>query len=63
MILKIKTERGIYRKVNKLIKSKIKNYNFNFITNEKVFSPKYIDKGTLAMLSIVTFKKTIRFWI
>ena len=33
----------------------IKNQTLNFITNDKVFSPRALDAGTAAMLSVAEF--------
>lgn len=38
----------------------IKGHSFTFKTNDKCFSPNNIDKGTLAMLSMVEFKENDR---
>lgn len=40
-----------------IIHTKINNIELNFRTNENLFSPYGIDKGTLAMLSIVDLKE------
>ncbi len=40
-----------------MINVTIKDNNFYFETSDRVFSPKYIDKGTLAMLSKVEFSE------
>ncbi|MCL2592535.1 MAG: methyltransferase [Defluviitaleaceae bacterium] len=40
-----------------MIKENIKGYELLFETNADCFSPKYIDRGTLAMLSFVDFKE------
>lgn len=41
-----------------MIKTRIKGIDMTFETNEKVFSPKNVDGGTLAMLSVVDFIET-----
>ncbi len=41
-----------------MIKTKIKGIDFVFETNDRVFSPKDIDLGTLSMLSVVDFQQT-----
>lgn len=40
-----------------VIKVKLKDINLKFKTSTEVFSPKSIDKGTLAMLSVVDLKE------
>lgn len=40
-----------------MIEVNIKGFDLRFKTNDKIFSPKYIDPGTLAMLSVVDFEK------
>lgn len=40
-----------------MIKTKIKDIDLVFQTSNILFSPKYIDPGTLAMLSVVEFKE------
>ncbi|WP_034847312.1 class I SAM-dependent methyltransferase [Ruminiclostridium josui] len=41
-----------------ILDAKVKDIDLKFETSNKVFSPKSIDKGTLAMLSVVEFEKT-----
>jgi 16S rRNA G1207 methylase RsmC len=40
-----------------MIKAQLRGIDLTFETNEKVFSPKNIDQGTLAMLSVVDFQE------
>ncbi|WP_339148465.1 MULTISPECIES: methyltransferase [unclassified Sutcliffiella] len=40
-----------------MIKTVVNDVELKFKTNEELFSPKYLDKGTLAMLSIIEFEK------
>jgi 16S rRNA (guanine1207-N2)-methyltransferase len=40
-----------------MITTKMKNIDLIFQTSNKLFSPNYIDHGTLAMLSVVEFKE------
>ncbi len=40
-----------------MIKTNIKNIDLVFKSTDKLFSPNYIDPGTLAMLSVVEFKE------
>jgi len=42
---------------SEMIKTKIKDIDLVFQTSNKFFSPKYIDPGTLTMLSVVEFKE------
>lgn len=46
-----------------LINIKIKGQQLILKTSNEVFSPSSIDKGAMAMLDIVEFKKGIRFLI
>lgn len=41
-----------------MIRTRIKDIDFVFETQEAVFSPKSIDRGTLAMLSVIEFQET-----
>lgn len=40
-----------------MIETTIKGINLKFKTEKTLFSPRYIDKGTLAMLSVIDFEK------
>ncbi|WP_234123642.1 class I SAM-dependent methyltransferase [Clostridium hydrogenum] len=39
------------------VNAKIKNIDMKFKTSEELFSPQGVDKGTLAMLSLINFNK------
>lgn len=44
-------------KMHSVIEFNFLEQEFKFFTNDKVFSPKAVDKGTMAMLSVVTFSE------
>lgn len=46
-----------------MIYANIKKVDLNFETEATIFSPNFIDTGTLAMLSIIDFFRVIKCWI
>ncbi len=52
------TVRMNHERMHRMIKTLVMNQDVSFNTNDTVFSPSAIDKGTLAMLSLVEIKET-----